>query len=232
MRHCSIEDCDRHVLARGYCGRHYQRLMSHGSAEAPVQYREAGRVCSVEGCERPYRANGYCGTHHTRMIKRGDVGGEIQFRGPDAERFWRKVEKAGPDECWHWIIKKGLNQYGQFRSYDLKRPIGAHAFSFYLANHYVPPEVMHTCDVRSCVNPKHLRAGTRKLNMADMKAKGRGAKVIKPRGAAHPMAKLTEADARAVLASNETLTVLAERYGVTSSAIWSIRNRKSWTHIE
>ncbi len=231
MRTCSIEGCQRKHLSKGYCGMHYQRLVAHGSADAPVQYREAGRTCSVDGCGRPYRANGYCGTHNTRLERHGEVGGEVQFRGPDAERFWRKVEKAGPNDCWHWIIKKGLNQYGQFRSYDLKRPIGAHVFSFYLANHYVPPEIMHTCDVRSCVNPRHLRAGTRKLNMADMKAKGRAPVIERRKGEAHHGAKLTEADVRAIRASSETLKALAGRYGVTIGPIWAIRKRRTWTHI-
>jgi len=165
-------------------------------------------------------------------MRHGSADAEVQFRGPDAERFWRKVEKAGPNECWHWIIKKGLNQYGIFRSSGLKRPIGAHAFSFYLANHYVPPEVMHTCDVRSCVNPKHLQAGTRKLNMADMKAKGRAPVIERRKGEDHHGAKLTNDDVRAIRASDEKNSPLAERYGVEVQTIRSIQAHKTWRHIE
>ena len=231
MRVCSIEGCDRPHLAKGYCGRHYQRLTIHGSPDAPIQARERGRGCSVEGCEEPHRGKGFCNVHYTRFMRHGSAEAEVQFRGPDAERFWRKVEKAGPNECWHWIIKKGLNQYGQFRSSELKRPIGAHAFSFYLANHYVPPEVMHTCDVRSCVNPRHLRAGTRSLNMRDMVSKGRASTFNKPKGGDHHAAKLTEQDIRDIRASEEKGVVLARRYGVEPAHISSIRRRKTWKHI-
>jgi hypothetical protein len=35
--------------------------------------------------------------------------------------------------------------------------------------------LMHTCDVSRCVNPDHLRVGTRADNMADMYSKGRHA---------------------------------------------------------
>jgi hypothetical protein len=188
-------------------------------------------ICPVEGCRDPVRTRGYCNKHYQRLLKKGAADAEVQFRGTDAERFWRKVEKAGPSECWHWIIKKGLNQYGQFRSSELKRPIGAHAFSFYLANRYVPPEVMHTCDVRSCVNPKHLRAGTRKLNMADMRAKGRQGNPNKPKGEAHHAAKLTEDDIRAIRASTESIYTLGERYDVLGTTISAIRRRKTWKHI-
>ena len=42
----------------------------------------------------------------------------------------------------------------------------------------VPPswDVCHTCDIRNCINPLHLFAGHRMLNMQDMKAKGRCSK--------------------------------------------------------
>ena len=33
--------------------------------------------------------------------------------------------------------------------------------------------VMHTCDVRCCINPDHLRAGTNQDTMDDMNKKGR-----------------------------------------------------------
>ena len=34
---------------------------------------------------------------------------------------------------------------------------------------------LHKCDVRNCVNPKHLRVGTAQDNMQDMMTRGRGA---------------------------------------------------------
>lgn len=188
--------------------------------------------CLVDDCLLPATKKDYCALHYSRWRRHGSPLLGARTRTPDAERFWAKVEKAGPDDCWHWIIQKSKNQYGQFRSYDLKRPIGAHAFSFFLANRYIPPEVMHTCDVRSCVNPKHLKAGTRALNMADMRAKGRAGKTERPRGEAHHGTKLTEDDVRAIRASSETHREAADRYGVEYHVIWQVRARKSFKYVE
>jgi hypothetical protein len=45
-------------------------------------------------------------------------------RRPLAERFWEKVAKAGPDECWLWTAS-APNGYGQV--YAGRRPEYAHS---------------------------------------------------------------------------------------------------------
>lgn len=186
--------------------------------------------CSIEGCDAPHKSLGYCNRHYQRLKKKGAADAEVQLRAPDHIRFWNKVERGAPDECWHWKIKKGLNTYGQFRSKELG-PVGAHRFAFYLANGFLPEETMHTCDVRSCVNPRHLVAGTRSENMRDMVAKQRQRKDYY-QGEAHHMAKLTADDVRAIRASSDKGVVLAARYGVQPGHITSIRTRKTWKHID
>lgn len=48
------------------------------------------------------------------------------------------------------------------------------------------------------------------------------------RGQKNGMSKLTEANAREILASNERLIVLARRYGVSSCTVNDIRRRRTW----
>lgn len=92
---------------------------------------------------------------------------------PIAQRFWPKVDKRGPDDCWLWTGSEHGKGYGGF-SYR-GRSVPAQRISW-LLEHGEPPDnlfVCHTCDVPKCVNPAHLFLGDHQANMADMVAKGR-----------------------------------------------------------
>jgi len=87
------------------------------------------------------------------------------------ERFWAKVDRRGPDECWEWRGARNGKGYGVFRIES--RSIGAHRFAFGLDAIPEGNFVCHVCDNPSCVNPAHLWTGTAKDNNRDMQAKGR-----------------------------------------------------------
>lgn len=73
---------------------------------------------------------------------------------------------------------------------------------------------------------ENLAWGTAQQNADDREEHGRTA-----RGGAFPQTKLSEDDVVAIRSSNETLAVLAERYGVDQSNISCVRLRKTWKHI-
>ena len=78
------------------------------------------------------------------------------------ERFWSKVKKAGPDDCWEWQASKQTKGYGQSWWKPAGRAIGAHRIAYLLTHGQIPEglHVAHTCHNKLCCNPAHLEAQT------------------------------------------------------------------------
>ena len=76
--------------------------------------------------------------------------------------------------CWLWIGGKNSKGYGTFNQ-DGKK-LYAHRLMYEKHNGSIPKElqILHSCDVRHCVNPAHLSTGTPLENTIDMMNKGRG----------------------------------------------------------
>ena len=91
--------------------------------------------------------------------------GQVLPRRSLADRFWEKVEKAGPDDCWLW--KGAVDRYGHFFiSHKPYRNETAHRVSWKLAGGEIPEGMVvdHMCRNTLCVNPKHLRIVTPRIN--------------------------------------------------------------------
>lgn len=95
----------------------------------------------------------------------------------NVSRFWAKVQRDGPDECWPWFGEKNNQGYGRFILWHgrSRTRILTHRLSLQLAGAAVPDDakVLHRCDNPPCVNPAHLRVGTQSDNMRDALKKGR-----------------------------------------------------------
>lgn len=158
-------------------------------------------------------------------------------RTPIEDRFWPKVDKRGPDDCWLWNSTKNEHGYGLIGAGGkYGGMILAHRFSWELHRGDIPEGhcALHKCDTPACVNPGHLFLGTRADNNADMEAKGRAVKVGSP-GEKNAASKLTADDVLAIrrdyVPGKVTQTTLADRYGVHVSLISLVITRKAWAHI-
>lgn len=72
----------------------------------------------------------------------------------------------------------------------------------------------------------NLRWGTPVSNSADQRRHG----TIRV-GAKRPGSKLTDSVVMKIIESSSSVTVLADRYGVSESLVYKIRSRKKWKHV-
>lgn len=157
------------------------------------------------------------------------------------ELFWSHVEKTDGG-CWPWH-GASLRGYGKFHSRSLNRQTYAHRWAYEFARGPIPDglHVLHRCDNPPCCNPDHLFLGTHLDNVADMVAKGRGAKgdthgsrlhpESVPRGERHGCARLTAAqvaEIRATPLRRGEQRQFARRFGVSEATISMVVNGKVW----
>lgn len=151
-----------------------------------------------------------------------------------------KVTRADFDErftpepmsgCWLWTGSLSPNGYGVFGGAGHK----AHRASYEFHKGPIPHGlwVLHSCDNRACVNPAHLRTGTRRDNIDDMvkRKRNRGSKC---RGVTNAAAKLKPDDVVAIArarADGETVSGIARRFGVSRCPVQRIIDGHGWRDV-
>ena len=152
-------------------------------------------------------------------------------------RFWTKVDRRAPAECWLWQGKTQSGGYGViWFGGKGGKTIYAHRLAYLIATGIDPVgnAVCHRCDNPTCVNPDHLFLGTIAVNVQDMIAKGRNRIPDRKIGEHVNGAKLSEgsvATIRERAAKGETSANLAAEFGVDPSHIRSIVRREYWQHV-
>lgn len=88
------------------------------------------------------------------------------------QRFLAKVKKM-ESGCHEWQAGLHRDGYGKFQ--DSGKTLQTHRVAYGLFVGDIPKGrwVLHECDNRKCVNPKHLFLGDAVANIADMDAKKR-----------------------------------------------------------
>lgn len=154
---------------------------------------------------------------------------------PLQDRFWEKVNRLGPDECWLWTAGRYPKGYGMFGVADgVVRQ--AHRIAWELTNGAIPPGpghhgtcVLHKCDVPLCCNPAHLFLGSNQDNIDDMRSKDRHAFGERHH---HKLSDEKVVEIKNRLATGARHYKIAAEYGVSQTMISRIGRGEGWKHIK
>lgn len=149
-----------------------------------------------------------------------------------ATRTTISIPAVGP--CVIHPGKPNSEGYGRITR-DRKR-LKAHRVAWVDAYGKIPGRlyVLHRCDIRNCVNPRHLFLGTHADNQADKIAKARHRWAPPAPGEANPNAKLTTAKVRAMRrarAAGVPVTVLAAKYRVSPGHAYDLISGRKWRTV-
>jgi len=72
MQTCKAPNCDRLVVSRGYCGKHYQQIRKHGRLTPEKEHRRI-KNCMADGCNNKVYTHGYCKKHYIYMNSKGYI---------------------------------------------------------------------------------------------------------------------------------------------------------------
>ena len=187
-------------------------------------------MCAAPSCPKHAEVRGFCMSHYRRWKKSGQTSFDRAASG-EHMRFIEASLGCTSSDCLEWPFGRSQDAYPSLY-------ISANSFSkahryMCLRAHGNPPtpthEALHSCDNKRCVNPQHLRWGTKQENSQEAKDRGRYLK-----GEGCPATRLTEQDVRAIRAQRAaglSIDAVAACFGTTRSNVSAIALRKTWAHL-
>lgn len=152
------------------------------------------------------------------------------MRIPIAERLEAHSIPEPNSGCWLWIGVQNGTGYGGIKME--KKQKYAHRVSWESVNGPIPDEleIRHSCDVRCCINPRHMSLGTALDNKRDAVSRDRhvyGERVTQARLTANQVRAIRERYAE----GGESQEAIGKDYGVSQAHVGKIVNWVWWKHL-
>jgi hypothetical protein len=145
------------------------------------------------------------------------------------QRFESKYSPEPNTGCWLWMGSVMNSGYGRFCVGYHDSSAHRHSYEIFVGEIPEGMSVLHRCDTKLCVNPRHLFLGTQDTNMKDMASKGRSCKGSKNAGA--KLGESSVIEIRRLINDGLSQQEIASQFGVTFQAISSISRGITWRHV-
>lgn len=199
------------------------------------EIQQENRICKVSNCNSCVHAKELCDKHYRRILRKGTlkvtrclITGTLEQQ---KALFLERVKVGGQNDCWIWL--KGKDKHGYGNSWKDGKCVQAHRLSYKLFTREIPKGLFinHKCHNPSCVNPKHLYAGTPADNSRDMVLAGRSARNA---GEKHGNSILKNEQVLFIkrkLKEGMPVKKLAEEFKMKINYISSIKLGTRWKHL-
>ena len=217
---------------------HVSMLWHAVAPDAPYTARQRGgmKPCKANGCKNRHKAKGYCEKHYVQIRRHGKLFATMQApRGQTATQRaqWLFENKTiiMKDMSYNGsLCRKWLGSIGRYiprMDWDGGTVNAAGFFRVHLLGFAQPEgtEVLHKCNIVACVNPHHIRFGSRAENVSDA--------IFSKTHVSYRVAKLTGSDAQDIYArawSGEKHMNLAQEFQVSTNTISNIKHGRVWEH--
>lgn len=186
------------------------------------------KICSVDGCDRKHMAKGLCDTHYNLWRRTGSTTTTTkQCKKGEGVLFLQSLVGHEGRECIRWPF--GITGVGYGLVTWNRKRYGAHRAICEMAHGPTPFKgalALHGCGNRWCVNPNHLRFGTRKENSHDSVEHG-----TMRYGDRHPGAVLTAQQVLEIYADPRGHSEVAREYGCSAATVLKIRAGRLWKRL-
>lgn len=184
--------------------------------------RERG-ACSLDDCDRPHYGHGLCQMHYKRSRRPSGLDGPVLQK--DTKEYLRQLVSIETDACTLWGRSITASGYPLVQ-FDERAIVGHRLVCW---DTYGPPpfdgaQAAHSCGVKRCVNPRHIRWATRQENEADKKRHG-----TYQYGERNPAVKLSDAQVAAIrrgYAEGVSRRTIAWYFGLSQGHVCNIINNK------
>lgn len=111
IKNCTITNCNKPFLAKGYCGTHYARVKRYAiDINAEIRSPLTQPICGLDDCDNKYFARGYCQSHYQRLLDGRKLEGKL--------RVYAGQTKHPLYSCWLGIRSRCNNaKHPSYKNY-------------------------------------------------------------------------------------------------------------------